>query len=56
MNVVLTDAESDGVDENAVVNMKMAITFQSSFNYFPGFVVSRQTAIRAIGMWGEHVL
>lgn len=54
--MVLTDADSDGGEENAVVNLKMAITFQSSFNYFPGFVLPRQAAIRTIGMWREHVL
>lgn len=56
VNVVLTDADSDGGEENAVVYLKMAITFQSSFNYFPGFVFPGQAAIRATGMWREHVL
>lgn len=54
--MALTDADSDGGEENAVVNLKMAITFQSSFNYFPGFVVPLQAAIRTTGMWREHVL
>lgn len=56
LNMVMTDAGSDGGEENEVVNLTMAITFQSTFNYFPGFVVPWQAAIRAIGMWREHVL
>lgn len=53
VKVVLTDADSNGGEENAVVNMKMAITFQSSFNYFPGFVFSRQAAIELLECEGN---